>query len=766
MLANMARLANDMSEAKSTVERSMKGIESAVATAKAALAGLGIGLSIGYFVSLVKGTIDAMDHLHDLSKTTRITVEDLAGLSLAAKQSGGDLDSIAASVDKLSVNMGKNPEKFKALGISAKDPLEAFKQLADIFNLLEDTQQRNAVAAAALGKSWAGAAPLLAQGSQRIAEMVENGRRLSGITEENTAQAKRYHDQMAELSAILGSSRNRLVGEWLPTMNEIARAMSEAAKEGGLLLAVWVGLGSAWSTLLGLGEAASTAKRLKEVNEQLEIANKQLQAGSLNPSGANSSFWSFLIPDVKLKDEALAKLRETIMALQAERDRLMPPKPKPKLVQDGMDDAAIDAIIAGERAKQFLKATKDDYAARIAVIKIGGQEYAQGIKTANTLAELAIKEGGINNQRTREELMNQEQANNVLRIKREISDQEAIRAAAMAKSGPAPSADDTAASTEFATLTAKKMEDAAKATAEIKKLNAELADSEAIAQAKIRASRTETAQQQLDQYNSVNAAHEQAGSAIADSLRSSSEDQTKRENDDYDIRLANLGAYLSSAQGQIADEAQLREGLEIQHQQNLLQIENNKHQAERSMQVGTWQLAAELMQSLAGKSKLAAIAAIAISKGLAIAQVIQQTAIASMAAFAPPPIGLGPLGGAGLAASIQSLGAIQIGLIAATGLVQASQVGGGGASVGSPSNPVNVTGGGSSSSQNMPMDNAPPPPQTVINVSIVTNGNVIGDDGIKRLVDENVIPALQDAIGNQDVIIIGPNSRQAAALGK
>jgi hypothetical protein len=95
MAANMARLADDMAKSKAVVGDAMKGIEGAVADAKKALGGLGIGLSVGYFVSLVRGSIDAMDHLNDLSKTTSIAVETLAGLKVAAKQSGGDLDSIA-----------------------------------------------------------------------------------------------------------------------------------------------------------------------------------------------------------------------------------------------------------------------------------------------------------------------------------------------------------------------------------------------------------------------------------------------------------------------------------------------------------------------------------------------------------------------------------------------------------------------------------------------------------------------------------------------
>jgi hypothetical protein len=125
-------------------------------------------------------------------------------------------------------------------------------------------------------------------------------------------------------------------------------------------------------------------------------------------------------------------------------------------------------------------------------------------------------------------------------------------------------------------------------------------------------------------------------------------------------------------------------------------VERNQHDVVRAMQVQATQSGAELFQVFAGKSKAAALAALAISKGLAIAQVIHQTSIAATAALAPPPIGLGPVYGAPLAAAVKTWGAIEIGLIAATGLAQAASVGSGGAAAGTPANPqVTAPAGGS-----------------------------------------------------------------------
>jgi hypothetical protein len=73
---------------------------------------------------------------------------------------------------------------------------------------------------------------------------------------------------------------------------------------------------------------------------------------------------------------------------------------------------------------------------------------------------------------------------------------------------------------------------------------------------------------------------------------------------------------------------------------------------------------------------------IAIEKGLAIAQIQVNTAVAVMRAFAE----LGPVAGAAAAAKIKALGALQTGLVLASGLVEVGQVasGGGAPSVGLP----------------------------------------------------------------------------------
>jgi hypothetical protein len=357
MLANLARLSSDMAKTKTMVGGAMSSVERSVNMAKRALGALGIGISAVVFTRMIKGSIDAQAHLRDLSDQTTLSIRTLSGLDLAAKQSGGSLDSAADAISRLSRRMGADAEKFRRLGITAKDPLEAFKQLSDLFLQLDDPMQRSAVMAQALGKSWQGAAPLLAKGSAEIGRMVEKGRELSGITDEGTREASLFNDQMAELGVSFGATRDSLVGKLLPGMNDIVLAMKEAAKEGGILLTVWVGLGGAMAQLIGATERHRTAQRLEEINDQLAVARKQLASGSLRPEGVGSHFFSFLVPDVKLGEQQLARIRQTVTALEQERARLQTSAAAG--APAGATAGATGGDAAAARAAAFLKGSDE-----------------------------------------------------------------------------------------------------------------------------------------------------------------------------------------------------------------------------------------------------------------------------------------------------------------------------------------------------------------------------------------------------------------------
>lgn len=182
---------------------------------------------------IVTSAVDAQDALADLSKSTNLAVDLLAGLGFAAKTSGSDLDSVAKSINKLQVNIANAPEKYRALGITATDGYQALLQLADIFVAIEEPEQRAAVAAEALGKSWAGAAPLLSAGSDEIAAMVEKGSALSGITTDSADAAAELNGKLDELKAAAAGLGVKLANSLVPILSEVASSLVNAGDKSG-----------------------------------------------------------------------------------------------------------------------------------------------------------------------------------------------------------------------------------------------------------------------------------------------------------------------------------------------------------------------------------------------------------------------------------------------------------------------------------------------------------------------------------------------------
>jgi hypothetical protein len=180
------------------------------------------------------------------------------------------------------------------------------------------------------------------------------------------------------------------------------------------------------------------------------------------------------------------------------------------------------------------------------------------------------------------------------------------------------------------------------------------------------------------------------------------------------------------------------------------QIEAQYEQQKRALAAGTVEAGVGLLQSLSTKSKTAAKALILLNRGVAIAQVIQNTIAAAskaLAIYGPTPAGFAA------AASAEAWGAAQVALLGATaaveiGGVNAGNAGGiGGSNLGTPSNPLPV------------VDDSRPGANQGHVISLTVNGNISGPEASQWLID-----SIKDLINGNDTIIINGNSRQAAEI--
>jgi hypothetical protein len=154
--------------------------------------------------------------------------------------------------------------------------------------------------------------------------------------------------------------------------------------------------------------------------------------------------------------------------------------------------------------------------------------------------------------------------------------------------------------------------------------------------------------------------------------------------------------------------------------------------------IGAFSSVLQAAQTLAGGHNKAMYLA---TQGAAIAVTFLSTEAASIAALAPPPIGLGPILGAPLAASISIAGYASMAAMAATTIMGMTGGGGSTSTIGQ--------GAGTSNSPIVTQPTSAAATQQQGNVTINISGHVIGED---KWVEENLIPAISQA-GTRGVTI-------------
>jgi predicted transglutaminase-like cysteine proteinase len=177
----------------------------------------------------------------------------------------------------------------------------------------------------------------------------------------------------------------------------------------------------------------------------------------------------------------------------------------------------------------------------------------------------------------------------------------------------------------------------------------------------------------------------------------------------------------------------------------------------RAAKAQTTDLAIGLLQALGTKNKAFAIAAIVLEKAIAIQRLLLANHVAAELAFASqlvPGVPATLATAAAAKAAVLSQGLISAGLIAATGVLQIADVtsGGGRSAPGTALNPAFVTTPAGASGQ------AGATSQSSVQVIIAHN---VGFD--QRVMDQ-IIAGIREATDDRDVIIFGPDSRQAKEI--
>ena len=359
LYADVARLRQDMNQAKGIVGDAASGMQNAFNMASRAFAALGLGITAAGFGSWVKGAIDPADETAKLAQRAGLATEKVAGLTLAFQQSGaGGADVLQKSMVKLSTELVMGNKTLEAMGIKTRDAREAFGQIADKIAAMGDGTSKTAAVVEIFGERiGANLIPLLNAGSKGLEEMDKLAADL-GLTldSETTRAAESFNDAMDSVAQGVQGTARSIMKDLLPALEAVALEMAEASKNGGAFAGVGEALSVAFEALVVLGSDVMFVFR----GIWREVSTIAKQAKALATEGLEA---------------AAALHRQAIADAAADRDRL---------------DAFQRRLLM---ARDIAKSTKDAADLDEAWVKRAKASHDAATKAAERHAEALVKVG-------------------------------------------------------------------------------------------------------------------------------------------------------------------------------------------------------------------------------------------------------------------------------------------------------------------------------------------------------------------------------------
>lgn len=229
MALEYAGYAKDLDTVKRLTQGGMTDMVRSADALKSVFASLGAALSVGAFASMIRGTIDSVAALGELSTKAGVSVESLSALAAVGKQSGTGAETIASSMNKLSKSMASASEDGKGAG----QALRALGINFDDFAKLDPDQQMLAVAKAMNGFADGGgksAAAMMLFGKQgaemlpMMRDLADTGELQAKVTEAQKEQAIAFERSMIKLKASGEGWKKELAMGMLPALSEFAQA--------------------------------------------------------------------------------------------------------------------------------------------------------------------------------------------------------------------------------------------------------------------------------------------------------------------------------------------------------------------------------------------------------------------------------------------------------------------------------------------------------------------------------------------------------------
>lgn len=366
--ANIAQFQQSMDKASYLAEKNFNKIQSVAKTAAAAVTGY---LALNQVKEAIKGQLDYADQLAKTSQKVGVSTETLSAYAYAAELAGVNFEQLQKSLIFLSKGsvdaargIGESKDAFDAMGISVKNTdgtlksnSQLLEEVADKFATYKDSAEKTALAVKIFGKAGADMIPLLNGGRDAIREAKEEAEKFGIIIGGDFAKrAEAVNDNFTRIKKA-GEGLSLLLAEnLLPKLEKVTKAMVEAAKEGGVLKAVLVGIGG----VMFESFSDSKTQQINKLNTYLEQAQ---ESWKIFKEQADMTGMTPKLDQQLLKIESRIKtLKEQIDALnkqdvkpkkgEEEKEGKAPGMSDPAALKKALEDARKAATLLGQQIQE------------------------------------------------------------------------------------------------------------------------------------------------------------------------------------------------------------------------------------------------------------------------------------------------------------------------------------------------------------------------------------------------------------------------------
>ncbi|SDN79154.1 phage tail protein [Acetanaerobacterium elongatum] len=214
----------------------LKGIGAAMATAFAAIGTAAVGAA-KTLTDMTVGAAAYADEILTMSTVTGMSAQSLQGYKYAAELVDVSLDTLTGSMAKQikSMDAARDGNKqmagaYEKLGISVtnadgslRNSETVYWEAIDALGKMKEGAERDALSMQIFGKSAQELNPLIAQGSEGIAALTEEARRMGAVmSDESIAKLGKFDDSVQRLKAGSSAAKNALGMVLLPQLQLIA----------------------------------------------------------------------------------------------------------------------------------------------------------------------------------------------------------------------------------------------------------------------------------------------------------------------------------------------------------------------------------------------------------------------------------------------------------------------------------------------------------------------------------------------------------------